>query len=100
MRDGDLMAGLHGEERIVGPFGFGAENADGPMEILGDGGAAGQQAAAAHRGDESVEVAGLLEQFESRGALAGHDHRVIEGWNDGGAGLFDEGGGNLDRKSV
>ena len=43
---------------------------------------AGNQAAAAHRHEHRAEVGHLLEQLEGHRALAGDDHRVIEGRDD------------------
>ena len=79
--DGDLdpLAGL---ERALGDGGglrLDADHARVRVQRLDDGGAAGHQPAAADRGDEQVELAGVLEQLERGGAGAGGDPRVVVG---------------------
>ena len=91
---GDALASLEREEGVVGAGGFGAENPDGGVHGAGDCGTAGEQSAAAHRGDKGVQRAGIVEQFQGGGALAGHDQRVVEGWHQNAAGFLQDGGGD------
>ena len=61
-------------------FGFHANQPDARMQVSADQGHAGRQTAAADRYEQVVDgCAGLPEQFQGDGRLAGNDIRVIVG---------------------
>ncbi len=62
--------------------------ADGRVDRLRDGGAAGDQTAAADTDDQRVQIRGVLQQFQCRGALPRDDQRMIVRGHQRGAGLL------------
>jgi hypothetical protein len=61
---------------------------------FGDGGAPGEQTAAADRRNQRIERPGLFQQFQGGGSLATHDHGMVERRHQRGAGLLPDGSGN------
>ena len=76
-RDLDPLAGL--ERALDDARRLDADHARARVQRLDHGGAPGHQAAAADRGEQQVELAGVLEQLERGGARAGGDPRVVVG---------------------
>ena len=93
-RDGAPLAGLERQKRVVAVGRLDAEETDRGAHVLGDGGATGEQSAAADRGDQGIQLRGVFQQLQRRGSLPCHDHRMIEGWHQSGAGLFENAGGD------
>ena len=93
MRNSDPLTGLQRQKRVVGAFGLRSEHADSWVDRLGDGCATGQKAAPADGGDQRIERAHLLQQFQRGGTLPSHDHRMVERGHEGGSALLQNAGG-------
>src|SRR5438876_788952 len=76
-RDGDALALLEREVRVVRGIGLDADHRDSREETLRHGGAARHEPAAAHRGHEGVERGDVLKELERRRPLARHDRVVV-----------------------
>ena len=76
--------------RIVGACRLDAEHADRRPQRLGRDRAATQEAAAAHRADDHVQVRHLRQKFGRDGGLAGHHHEVVVRVHEGRSGALDQ----------
>ncbi len=86
-------AGAFGPGDVVGGLRLDADDPGVRVQRLGGGRGAGDEPAAPDGDEEQVERAGVLDELEGRGALAGHDERIVVGVDDRRAALGRQRGG-------
>lgn len=93
--DADTLPLGEGEGKIIGKFGFNAEDAEFGMERFGGNGTATEEASAADADQERIQVWDLGEPFEGGSSLPGYGPGMIKGVDEGGAGFGLNGAGDL-----